>query len=635
MKTRRSGVRRGGETRAWAALLLCAVACGDDDGTIEPDAGNDAGTDVGMDDTGTDARVECTWEGEDGAPIADPPRFTPRWAFEPWISKDISDRDDTEQFVDGFLSRNIPVGALVLDSPWETQYNTLIPNPDRYGDFQSLVDDLHAQDIKIVLWTTQMINTFSFDLEDGGDTYMGPSPNYGEGDACGFFVNDGQTYTWWKGRGAAIDFFHPGALGWWREQMDIVLDAGIDGWKLDFGESYIRDMPDSYKDVMAFDGMHTHQEYSEEYYAEFLRYGVQQRGEEFVTMVRGFDVSYDHPPRFYARPEHAPVVWMGDNERDFPGMEDALDHAFRSANVGYVVVGWDIGGYLDVREDMVLEPVPFDQEVFARWTGVSAFMPFFQLHGRANLEPWNIEPTDETTDLYRYWATLHSDMVPFWFSLAQEAYAGGDNIIRPIGDEDSWAGDWRFQVGDAFLIAPPLEAGGIRDVDLPEGTWFDWWDPSAAELVGPATLNAHSSAAEPNKIPVFVRAGAIVPMEIDNDVTGFGSANTADHLVVLVWQSSTDVTTFTLHDRDDATTTIRSEDDELELSRTTQPTIVRMRNTKLDVGVEVDGVGATERSSRAEFETSADGYFVDGSFVWVKVPASEDSTLILLRELAG
>ena len=48
---------------------------------------------------------------------------TPRWAFEPWISKDISNRDDTYAFVDGFRSRGISVGAVVLDSPWETSYN--------------------------------------------------------------------------------------------------------------------------------------------------------------------------------------------------------------------------------------------------------------------------------------------------------------------------------------------------------------------------------------------------------------------------------------------------------------------------------------------------------------------------------
>jgi alpha-D-xyloside xylohydrolase len=89
---------------------------------------------------------------------APPARHTPRWAFEPWISKDISDTDDTYAFVEGFASRDIPVGVVVLDSPWETQYNTFVPSPTRYHDFAKLLADLHARDIRLVLWTTQMVN---------------------------------------------------------------------------------------------------------------------------------------------------------------------------------------------------------------------------------------------------------------------------------------------------------------------------------------------------------------------------------------------------------------------------------------------------------------------------------------------
>ena len=61
--------------------------------------------------------------------------LTPRWAFEPWISKDISTGPDTYDFVDGFRQRDIPIGAVVLDSPWETHYNTYVPNPSRYPAF--------------------------------------------------------------------------------------------------------------------------------------------------------------------------------------------------------------------------------------------------------------------------------------------------------------------------------------------------------------------------------------------------------------------------------------------------------------------------------------------------------------------
>ncbi len=129
------------------ALGVFGPGCGDDDAAV--DAGSDAALDAGTD-AGTDAGPGCDFTDE-AEVLPDPARHTPRWAFEPWISKDISDRADTEAFVAGFLDRDIPVGAVVLDSPWETSYNTLIPNPERYGDFQSLVDDLHAQDIRLVL----------------------------------------------------------------------------------------------------------------------------------------------------------------------------------------------------------------------------------------------------------------------------------------------------------------------------------------------------------------------------------------------------------------------------------------------------------------------------------------------------
>ncbi|MEM9383232.1 MAG: TIM-barrel domain-containing protein [Planctomycetota bacterium] len=619
--------------RTWLVVgLVAALGCGDDDGTILPDAGEDAGTDAS--DAGTDsAPPECTWDGSEAEDIADPAPFTPRWAFEPWISKDISDRADTEGFVTGFIDRDIPVGALVIDSPWETHYNTLIPNEERYGDFEELVDWLHDRDVRIVLWTTQMVNSMSFDLESGGDVYRGPAPNFTEGRNCGFYVNDGQTYGWWKGRGAAVDFYNPQAVAWWRRQQDLVLDMGIDGWKLDFGESYIRDEPNTYAEVRAFDGTHTVEEYGHEYYADFLRYGVSKRGPEFVTMVRGFDVSYDIPERFYSRPEHAPVVWMGDNHRDYEGFVDALDHTFRSAEAGYVMVGWDIGGYLDVSEDDFITPIPFDQENFARWTGVSAFMPFFQLHGRANLEPWNIEPTAETTDLYRYWATLHSEMVPFWFSLAQEAYAGGENIIRPIGEEADWAGDWRFMAGDAILVAPPLQAGGVRDVELPEGTWFDWWD-AATEIAGSQTLTGYD-ASPIDRVPVFVKQGAIIPMTVRGDVTGFSAGAVEGHVTVLVWPGDEE-TSFRLHDEaDEGTTDITAMGGTVSLSRTAAPTILRV-HTPLGTdefvdNVQVNGTGAEEHATLTEFSSATSGYWEDGGFTWIKVDASTEATSVVVN----
>ena len=312
---------------------------------------------------------------------------TPRWAFEPWISKDISTTDDTRDFVKGFRDRNIPVGTVVLDSPWETNYSTLIPNPVRYHDFNQLVAELKSQNIRMVLWTTQFINNQSFDLEPTGDAYEEASPNYGEASSRGFFVNGGATYQWWKGFGGALDFFNPAAMDWWHEQQNLVIDAGVAGWKLDFGEEYIGGPTE----IQTAQGNVSRQKYSEEYYRDFLAYGRKRAGKDFLTMVRPWDESYGFPGRFFAKPEDAPVAWVGDNTRDWPGLADALNEIFISARAGYVVVGSDIGGYLD-RDDLNITgpQIPFSTEVFMRWTAVGALTPFMQLHGRANITPWTV-----------------------------------------------------------------------------------------------------------------------------------------------------------------------------------------------------------------------------------------------------
>ena len=71
-----------------------------------------------------------------------------------------------------------------------------------------------------------------------------------------------------------------------------------------------------------------------------------------------------------------------------------------------------------------------------------------QLHGRGNFTPWTVpDRADETVELYRYWAKLHTSLVPFFFSLAEEAYEkGAAPILRPVGEGPAqWKDDWRYQ----------------------------------------------------------------------------------------------------------------------------------------------------------------------------------------------
>ncbi|MBK7401315.1 MAG: glycoside hydrolase family 31 protein [Myxococcales bacterium] len=580
-------------------------------------------TDTPPVDTGAEAETGpvCTYDGRvDPAPPV-PKIHTPRWAFQPWISKDISDRDDTYAFVKGFRDRDIPVGVVVLDSPWETNYNTFVPSPKRYPEFGKMVADLKAQGIRTVLWVTQMTNEKSFDLEAGGDRYDGSAANFEEGQACGFFVNDGEKYSWWKGVGSGVDFSNDRARTWWHRQQHAVLDLGIAGWKLDFGENYIRTAT-----IKTSKGEIPHQEYSEKYYEDFLSYGVSAKGaEEFVTMVRPYDESYEFKGRFFARKEHAPVAWVGDNRRDWVGLIDALDHTFRSAAAGYVVIGSDVGGYLDRDDKDLTKVVPADTVTFARWTATSALMPFMQLHGRANLTPWTVlDHVDETVKLYRYWSKLHQALVPFYYSLAEESYAKGTTILRPIGkDPTEWKDDYRYQLGDAFLVAPILDGTDQRDVKLPAGArWYDFWSTQSWD--GGSTVAKSPMPRE--RIPVFLREGAIVPLDVVDDANALGTLASKGARTILVVPSAAG-SAFVVHDEDGKTTALGQKDRSFTLSRTTAPVILRVRLDAAPTAVTDGSTPIAAVADRAALDTATSGQLYDATqkVLWIKIPSGTTS----------
>lgn len=587
-----------GSRIAIVAFVACALACACSSGSDGvPEAAPGPGS--------------CVQANVDHPPA--PIRKTARWAFDPWISKDISDRADTYDFVGGFQSRGIPVGAVVLDSPWETNYNTFTPNPARYGDFPGLVADMHGKGVKVVLWITPFVNDTSFDFEPGATPYDGPSPNYQEAIDCRYLVDDGDDHVWWKGRGGTIDFWDDNARTWWHRQQDQVLDAGIDGWKLDFGESYLKE--DAVKTAA---GPIPFQQYSERYYEDFLSYGRMKRGDDFVTMTRAWDESYEFAGRFFARKEHSPVAWMGDNRRDWVGLADALEESFVSSNAGYAVVGSDIGGYLDVDDKNTVSgaKIPFDTVVFARWTAIGALSPFMQLHGRANLAPWTVpDHVDETIALYKYWATLHHALVPYLYSLTEEAYAGGPMLVRPIGEQASWANDYRYQLGDALLVAPILDATGARQVPLPAGArWADWW---TAEVHDGGTTVAADFSQDRAKVPLYLREGALVPLDVEDATLGLGDASSKGALTLLVWPSPAE-STFRLHEADDSVTTIDQKGGTITISNAPKPVVLRIRADAAPSNVTLDGSPTTPV------------YDANAHAVIVHAPAKQGSTTVVV-----
>jgi alpha-D-xyloside xylohydrolase len=220
---------------------------------------------------------------------------------------------------------------------------------------------------------------------------------------------------------------------------------------------------------------------------------------------------------------------------------------------------------------------------------------------------------DETVALYRYWATLHDELVPFWYSLAREGA-----IMDTLGG----AGDYRWTLGDAFLVAPLLDASGARDVELPDGPWHHWWQPTIPPI-GATTLAV--TMPERERIPLYVRDGAIVPVQVSSDVTGLGTAESADELTVLVWPSA-QASDFTVIEEDGAETTITAADATITITGDPRPMIFRVRSQTTSQ-VMLDGADVTEAASRDEvLAATGDAWFHDGTWTWVRIAAAGGGT---------
>ena len=107
-------------------------------------------------------------------------------------------------------------------------------------------------------------------------------------------------------------------------------------------------------------------------------------------------------------------------------------------------------------------------------------------------------------------------LTPYMYTLCNEAYETGTPAVRALvleypndpvalGTET----DYEFLLGKNFLVAPVYSDTNVRDnIYLPEGKWFDYWDGNV--FAGNTTLNGYSAPLD--KLPLFVKAGSIIPM---------------------------------------------------------------------------------------------------------------------------
>ena len=74
-----------------------------------------------------------------------------------WLHESDTNQTSVETLVEQYRANNIPVGAVNIDARWETYFNNFIVNTDRFADFSGLVSNLHAANIKLILWYVEYL----------------------------------------------------------------------------------------------------------------------------------------------------------------------------------------------------------------------------------------------------------------------------------------------------------------------------------------------------------------------------------------------------------------------------------------------------------------------------------------------
>jgi len=195
--------------------------------------------------------------------------------------------------------------------------------------------------------------------------------------------------------------------------------------------------------------------------------------------------------------------WSGDIDTGFEAMARQRLFMLSSIALGSAWWGMDIGGFKG-------RP---DPENYIRWMQFGAFVPIFRVHGTFNQErePWQYGPQAEA--IVKKYIRLRYALLPYLYSYAWENHRTGLALVRPLlwdYPDDPRVAELYSQwlVGDYLLITPVVEPQiDSLSVYLPAGQWFDYWTEKlydgSRQVTVPVTLQ---------DIPIFVKAGAIVPM---------------------------------------------------------------------------------------------------------------------------
>jgi alpha-D-xyloside xylohydrolase len=414
-----------------------------------------------------------------------------KWAYGFWQCKNkYESQVEILGVAHKYRELRIPVDNLVQDWFWwhsmgEPEFNKNYPDPPE------MMEDLHKNNFHVM---------FSF-----WPFFKTGTSVYEEMDKRGFFIDRTKVAGFHPLGQALYDPFNPEARKYYWQLLDKGLfRIGADAWWLDTDEPETegRETNVLVNNKVALGSGARYANLFPLMTTEAVYQG--QRGASSEKRV--FILSRSAAAGVQ---RNAVAAWSGDVESNWLSFARQIPAGLNFSLSGIPYWTTDIGGFIIGNPDD-----PAYRELFIRWFEYGVFCPIFRLHGTRTTnqnELWSYGA--EAQDILTRYDRLRYRLMPYIYSLAWKTTSESYTPMRPLAMD--FGGDTRalntgdqFMFGPALLVNPVTEPGATkRHLYLPKGTWRDFWSGTAAE--GGAAIDA---VAPLERIPIYVRAGSIIPM---------------------------------------------------------------------------------------------------------------------------
>ncbi len=465
------------------------------------------------------------------------PLMPPKKAFGLWISEYGFDSwDEIRDKLRTLRAHNFPVDGFVMDLQWFGGVNSSETSPMGTLRFNEKNFPNPAATIK------------SFREADGiglitiEESYVSRGlPEHIKMESQGFLAKEGpgsnkaffiDVNPWW-GLGGMIDWSNPEAGKLWHEwKRQPLIDMGIMGHWTDLGE------PEMYTSKG--------RPGATPFYYGFPEFGKIREADVHnvfsllwhQSIFNGYAANHDTQRPWILSRSGAPgmqrygaSMWSGDIGSNLGSLATHLNVQMHMSLSGVDYFSSDIGGFH--RGAMGLEPGTDLNEMYTQWFANGSA---FDFPVRPHTE--NVSNTKETApDRIGHVPSnlanirLRYELSPYYYSLAYRAYLYGEPIVPPLvyyyQDAQSDRPDFNVRtIGHEKLIgrdllfavvAKPQEKA--RDIYLPPGEWIDYYNNKRYVSMGQEIYGHPEYLEGIFRLPLFARAGAIIPKMFIDDKT--------------------------------------------------------------------------------------------------------------------